>query len=287
MKMPLTLSMSLNILLAGMVGYTLAFKDSTHRPPWERAQRKNAAAGHTHTKNTATSAVASQEQDTVHEKIKQTLEQIAERTKPNSEEFAPKYYYRKSLFEMLPDSNGEIVFLGDSITEAAEWHEIFPGKNIVNRGIGGDTTRGVLLRLNEVLAAKPQKLFLMIGINDLYYGNSPRTAIEHYREIVQAIRKNSPETELYVQSTLPVNNINFDDIPVNAQDINLINQDLKSIAAENGATFIDIASVVKDANNQLDVTYTNDGIHLNGKGYQVWAHAIRQHINPETQYSSL
>ena len=93
--------------------------------------------------------------------------------------------------------------MGDSITEAGEWAEIFPGKHIVNRGIGGDTTRGILLCLNSVLASKPKKLFLMIGVNDLYYGNSPRTAIHHYEEIVQAIRKNSPETELYYSKYFP------------------------------------------------------------------------------------
>ena len=59
------------------------------------------------------------------------------------------------------------------------------------------------------------------------------------------------------------------------------------MATHYGATFIDVASLLKDENNQLDLLYTNDGIHLTGKGYRVWANAIKPHINPQDLYSSI
>lgn len=288
MKIPLTLSMSLNVMLAGIVGYTLGFKESSKRPPWEADPKTehNSHHGHHPTAQKANPREHSLSGALDHQSPKETLESIAERQK-SSGEFSPKYYYRKSLFEMLPKDQVDIVFLGDSITETAEWSEIFPGKHIVNRGIGGDTTRGILLRLNDTLAAKPKKIFLMIGINDLYYGNSPRTALHHYEEIIQTIRAQSPETELYIQSTLPANNQDFDDVPVNTRDVDIINKGLRKMAAHYDATFIDLGALLKDENNQLDLMYTNDGIHLTGKGYRIWANAIKPYIDPEKRYSSI
>ena len=73
--------------------------------------------------------------------------------------FSEKYYHMKSVFESLPNGKKEIVFLGNSITEQGRWSEIFNNKHIVNRGIGGDRTDGVLFRLTEVISSKPQKIF--------------------------------------------------------------------------------------------------------------------------------
>jgi lysophospholipase L1-like esterase len=272
-------------MLASLVGYSLGFKESSKRPPWENESFPGYPTHeHPHSKLDPKAHALSAVVD--HQSPKETLDSIAEQQK-SSGEFSPKYYYRKSLFDMLPTKNVDIVFLGDSITEAAEWSEIFPNETIVNRGIGGDTTRGILLRLNSILAAHPQKLFLMIGINDLYYGNSPRTTVEHYEEIIQAIRTGSPETAIYIQSTLPVNNQDFDDIPVNTKDIDLINKGLRKIADQYHATYIDLASLLKDENNQLDLEYTNDGIHLTGKGYRIWANAITPYVDPKNHYSSI
>ncbi len=83
----------------------------------------------------------------------------------------PRYRERVSIFSTSP-ATAQIVFLGDSLVERAEWAEFFPGTGAVNRGIGGDTTEGVLKRLDQ-LGLKPGKsgrVFLYIGINDLLSG---------------------------------------------------------------------------------------------------------------------
>ena len=70
------------------------------------------------------------------------------------------YYDQKlTLFRLLPDTKGEIVFLGNSITDIGEWSEIWQNPTVKNRGISGDITFGVLARLDEVLSSKPKKLF--------------------------------------------------------------------------------------------------------------------------------
>ena len=117
------------------------------------------------------------------------------------------YHHRAQHFEQLPESPGSIIFLGDSQTEQAEWHEMFADQPaVLNRGISGDFVEGILERLPEILRHKPLKIFLLIGVNDLIFGSNPDKIEAVYRAIVQKIRSESPDTELYLQSLLPVNN---------------------------------------------------------------------------------
>jgi hypothetical protein len=81
--------------------------------------------------------------------------------------FGTYYDQRKSLFEKLPDTRKEIIFLGNSITDGCEWSELLADRHVKNRGISGDVTAGVLNRIREITASKPAKVFLLIGINDL------------------------------------------------------------------------------------------------------------------------
>src|SRR5690348_1170260 len=81
--------------------------------------------------------------------------------------FSTYYLQRVSHFKTLPKTKGDIIFLGNSITDGAEWSELFNDNKIKNRGISGDITAGVLHRLNEVAERKPDKVFLLIGVNDL------------------------------------------------------------------------------------------------------------------------
>jgi len=97
------------------------------------------------------------------------------------------------------------LFLGDSITDGGEWCELFGDARLKNRGISGDVTWGVLDRLSEVTAGKPVKIFLMIGVNDLARGKTVEEIIANYETIVERIRRETPQTQLYIQSVLPVN----------------------------------------------------------------------------------
>ena len=74
------------------------------------------------------------------------------------------YQGRMELFNSLTPPKNAIVFLGNSITERGAWGELLPGQPIMNRGIGGDNTFGVLARLEGVANAQPKKLFLLIEI---------------------------------------------------------------------------------------------------------------------------
>ena len=101
---------------------------------------------------------------------------------------------------------GAVVFLGDSITQG--WGDdlgaAFPGVKVANRGISGDTTRGVLIRLQEdVLALDPAAVVLLIGTNDLEEGATPEMIAGNLKLILAALEKHDPRMPIVLCQVFP------------------------------------------------------------------------------------
>ena len=194
--------------------------------------------------------------------------------------YSTYYYQRASHFEELPTSSKDIIFLGNSITDGAEWSELFQNRHVKNRGISGDTTWGVYDRLNTILKGNPRKIFLLIGINDIGRGRDDRYVVEGVERIIKKIKEESPRTQLYVQSILPVNpNLGkFSGHTSQWQRIPGINIEIRDIAEREGASYIDLFSSFVDEEGKMNAAYTNDGLHLLGKGYAKWKSIITPYI---------
>jgi lysophospholipase L1-like esterase len=195
------------------------------------------------------------------------------------ESFRTTYYeQRRTLFEILPDTKNEIIFLGNSITDGGEWTELLRNKRVKNRGISGDTTEGVLFRLTEVTKLKPAKVFLLIGINDLARGTSPDSVLSNIIRIAETIMTQSHKTKVYVQSILPVNP-DFGKFPGHCsktEEVIRINTKLKEWCAYSNAYYIDLFTHFShEKENHMDPAYTNDGLHLIGPGYLKWTGLIK------------
>lgn len=186
------------------------------------------------------------------------------------------YYHRKAQFEMLPNTENEIIMLGNSITDQCEWHELFNDINVKNRGIGGDDTDGILERLSEVTESNPLKVFILIGTNDLAYGKTGEHVLTNYKKIIEQIKEESPSTKIYVQSILPVDDGLHYTRP--NKEIEKINVGLLELVKEFGLTYIDIWSAFKDENGKLNYDYSIDGLHLNDKGYVLWKSIIDKYV---------
>lgn len=198
---------------------------------------------------------------------------------PRPRTTTPYYTSKIEQFEILPSISQNIVFLGDSITEQGEWSELFARADVQNRGISGDTTTGVLKRLEQITATQPHKLFIMIGINDIWLKNRPtEEIIANYRDILEFIQANTPETLVYIQSILPINHSSFPRFRGNNEQIKATNSVLAQMATEFGYEYIDLYQYFISEQDELDLKYTHDGIHLNGAGYWHWRDLIRKYI---------
>ncbi|MES2276279.1 MAG: family 20 glycosylhydrolase [Bacteroidota bacterium] len=194
--------------------------------------------------------------------------------------FPTFYQQRSSLFRLLPQTTDDIIFLGNSITNGNEWGELFSDAHVKNRGISGDITTGVLNRLDEVIARKPAKIFLLIGINDFAAGNAPDTVVGHIFQIAKRVNEQTPGTQLYVQSLLPVNDA-FNKFPTHVNKLEKVKQ--TNLMLEAGAkaghyTYIDLSPSFCNKDGKLDTLYTNDGLHEKGPGYMLWKHLIYPYV---------
>lgn len=198
----------------------------------------------------------------------------------DSSKFAPYWWHSKDMYDNLPDIKNEIVFLGNSITDGAEWFELLGNKKCINRGISADVTEGILLRLDAITKLRPKKIFIMIGVNDLSRNMTPDEIIVNYSKILTRIRDESPRTMVYVQSVLPVNPATgmAKNHTNKTPEIMELNGRLATLAAEYGYTYIDLFSLMADTNNHLPRSFSVDGLHLSYKAYKVWADAIKPYV---------
>ena len=190
--------------------------------------------------------------------------------------FSTYYHQRVTLFNALPKTNNDIVFIGNSITDGGEWSEMFNDLQIKNRGISGDITAGVLNRIDEVAKRKPAKVFLMIGVNDLARGISADSVVKNILLIASYLRQETPSTKLFIQSILPVNDIynKFQGHTGKAKQIKEVNDALSQNGAAYHFTYIDLHSSFCNEEGKLKRELSNDGLHLKGEGYLLWKHLV-------------
>ena len=188
-----------------------------------------------------------------------------------------KQHYKERVknFKKTPLSEENIVFIGDSITEdGGDWGKRFNMKNIKNRGIRGDVSDGVLLRIGEILYFKPKAIFLMIGFNDVnnihYQKQIPSTeyVTNTIIDLTHKLGQGAPNTKVFVQSILPCHRAYINTM------INDINTALALEFRETATVFIDLHSHFSDEHGKMIENLTYDGVHLNEKGYQLWTKQV-------------
>ena len=197
---------------------------------------------------------------------------------------APSYYDQKCAAFALENANlseGQIVFIGDSITDGYRLNNYYNDLPLAtyNRGIGGDVTAGVINRLKLCLYdLKPTKIVLMIGINDINSGVTDEQLKANYETILAGIKQNLPTTEVFCLSILPMQQ------KVEAYGVNLttatarikaMNGEIQTLAAAKGYHYVDLYTPFSDGNDRMIESYSDDGLHPNTAGYVAWTSVLK------------
>lgn len=185
---------------------------------------------------------------------------------------------RLQIFASEVMTKGQVIFLGNSITEGGDWASLTGLDNTLNRGIGGDITFGLLNRIEEIIKRSPEKLFVMIGVNDIGKDIPPAVIAANVDRLIREVQEGSPQTTIILQSILPVNP-EYPGFPqhYNKQELVLItNQLLERTAAEAGIRFINLYPYFLDDRQRLDEKLTTDGLHLNAEGYLRWSEFLKR-----------
>ena len=175
--------------------------------------------------------------------------------------------------ENLELKKGQIVFVGDSITEKYNLKEHYKDINlqVYNRGISGDTVDWLLNRIQvSAIDLLPSIIVLMIGSNDINYGRSAEEIANGYNNLLNFISTNLPNSKLYLLSIIPQNNKYSINAYQNNQTIIKTNQKIQNLATFYGYKYVNLYDELLDEKGFLDVNYSKDGLHLNKKGYKIW-----------------
>lgn len=155
---------------------------------------------------------------------------------------------------------------------------MFGNPLIVNRGIDSDRVEGVLQRLPAILAGQPAKLFLLIGINDIADKKPTEAIISSYKKIVTLVRTQSPQTELYLQSVLPVNHTPYNHY-IDNRDVEALNRQIARLADGENSHFVPLhEAFLADNKTELAEQFTYDGVHLSGEGYLTWKQLVEPYL---------
>ncbi|MDR0622188.1 MAG: GDSL-type esterase/lipase family protein [Deltaproteobacteria bacterium] len=182
--------------------------------------------------------------------------------------------------------------MGDSLTEYWNWSDLDQRFNIVNQGISGDTSMGILSRVRHATDLKPLAISLQVGINDLSQGLDPSEIADNHLGIWKQVCQQSPKTHLIVGSLMPIrrDKLGWPSDTLHNGRVRATNELLKANVAaaqrgqnqdlrfENGLSWFDLYGLCADAQGELPDHMTDDGVHLTWSAYWAWTEALRSHI---------
>jgi lysophospholipase L1-like esterase len=170
---------------------------------------------------------------------------------------------------------GAVVLLGDSITQGwgEDFSSYFPGMKMANRGISGDTTRGVLIRLQEdVLGLDPKAVVLLIGTNDLEEEADPETIAGNLKLIIGELEKHDSSMPIVLCQVFP----SSESKKRPAEKIKRINQlYAAAVKGDSQVTLVETWLLFADAHGDAKIEEFPDLLHPNMAGYVKWAATLR------------
>ena len=181
--------------------------------------------------------------------------------------------WNNTLYKM--DYDADVVFFGDSITQDSDFRTYFPEQAIVNLGLYGDTLTGMIDRVPGVASVKPEKVFLLGGINGLTDRNVDICA-ETYEALLEELEAYLPDSQIFIQSVLPISSAR-EGYGLHNSSIVEFNSRLAAMAQERGMTYVDLYALY-EKDGQMNPEFSADGLHLLPESYGLWAEQISAYM---------
>ncbi len=176
----------------------------------------------------------------------------------------------------------KIIFVGDSLTHRYNLDKFYSYDDtlIINNGIGGYKTDDILnIFHNLIEIEQANKMFLLIGINDIGKGQTEDYIVNNIIKIIDKTKQKSPNTKIYVESIYPVNSsLRSNDKSRNNEIIKEINSRIEEYCKNNNITYINIFNTLVDSEGNLDASYTEDGLHLNDYAYSLVTRQLKPYV---------
>jgi len=165
-----------------------------------------------------------------------------------------------------------ILLLGHSLIEFGDWARLLPGHTVTSLGRAGETTAGLLGRLDEAVRLHPgaDAIAVMSGTNDILAGDD--SFLHEYRSVARRLRRAYPRATIVLHALLPLS-------PdwVSSEVIALANAKIGRIGAETGVTVLDLTDRFTGPGGlPRSELYDTDGVHLSETGYRVWADELAE-----------
>ncbi|HIL36123.1 MAG TPA: hypothetical protein EYG26_01435 [Planctomycetes bacterium] len=182
----------------------------------------------------------------------------------------------------------EIVFLGDSLTQgltgAVDRIARVDGSRPIDRilgqtkalslGLSGDRTEHLLFRIKQgaLAACDPKVIVLQIGVNNINTaGHTGREVAEGIRAVVDLLAQEEPQAHVLLCGPFPVGIQPTDPRRVALEEVHASIADLGD---RSGVTYFDLRPLFLDEQGKATNAMRQDGIHLSGKGEEVWLGAL-------------
>ncbi len=182
---------------------------------------------------------------------------------------------RDAWAEQVEQDQGALVFLGDSITQGwgDDFQGAFEGAKLANRGISGDTTRGMLIRLEkDVIALNPSGVVMLMGTNDIGDKASAETIAGNVKLIIAALKKHNSSLPIVLCLVMPSSAEK--DRP--ADKIRELNKKYIELAkGDKQVTVLDLYTLFANEEGDAKLAEFPDLLHPNKTGYAKWAGALR------------
>jgi len=193
-----------------------------------------------------------------------------------------KYEAENKKVEPALKQEKRVVFMGNSIFEG--WirlrPEFFSGKPYFDRGISGQTTPQMLLRMyDDVIALQPDIMVLKAGINDIAENNAPYNpdhTLDNIKAMAQLARFN--KIKVILCSVLPASDFRWRPGLKPGDKVIALNEAIKQFADENKFYYLDLYSSVVDDNKGMRKEYASDGVHPTVEGYKVMEPLLEEAI---------